>query len=374
MKRSLLIALLVISACGSNPEDIFTFEGVLQNAAGTPLRDQRVEYRWSPGTNWAFSNCGRKEPGSTVDTDKLLGFTTTDDAGVWYRQFFRAQFQYQNNSGCLRFSTQLDQTAVTIDVPVESENNQLETLKPWAPGLQSSAADGGTLLTVAIPAFQTTTPLVVDATWRTADGGILWRSLQGIEVDAGPTLAWQVPAEASETGTATLSLDLVTGFDYRTFNETPVPTFGPGGSRAVYVLSQATQQQLPVGPTPVSRGATCDSELPVCPFTDGQLVARPFADNMVTITLPRPAVIRRIALRGIDFTQTIIGVMHADSPEPQQFFRVGDVASGALIADFSAEAADFAVFEAAPDATPLPGTRFTVMLQGTQAMEISLYE
>ena len=330
--RTFVVALGLV-ACGSNPEDIFSYKGRVLSGAGEPVPDASVVLRWTPElvgapTSFCF--------GSTFDRNGMMQATpkkpratplttvATDTKGAFVAEVFRAQLEYQTAAACLRVETETGADAKSwVDFFWQgTQHGTTPDLQPWRHEAKAVRGDGGWAVTtrgLELAADASVDSVSLVGSLRTGDGGLAW-AVAATSDDGGSPVLW-VEDGALEDFEVTTTLDVLQSSSTESLGGGP---FGGGRGRVGLPPVGATQRNavtLPRGAAAASRGATCDGFVGVCPLTDGALASTSLDGGVLRFHLAAPAVVRSVVLRGV---ATASGV-------PVVAVRLRDVASGAQV-------------------------------------------
>lgn len=282
MRTALLLILL--PGC-FNPDDIFPVRGSITSAGS--LAGQTV--RLLRDADLESSQLG------TCSEAKAFKQTTTDEAGNFAFDVFRAQAQSLTNFGqfCFRVETTFPSgTTAFSDLRVDREID----LPPFPDWLAQPTRSDGVLHFVPLVPLPAAESLEGDqlnhrAEWLTDDGGIAWvvddrfLSLEGAPVRL--PMAFDDAVLEDFAGNVHLS-----GRWTRVVESTG--PLGGGGATTIEVRSGQTLR-LAGTRVPVSRGLPCPD---ACPATDGDLTEQDAGVVDVTISLPTPRALSAVVVRG----------------------------------------------------------------------------
>jgi hypothetical protein len=305
MRPLFLGALLLLLTGCFNPDDILPVHGTLTSV--DPVAGQVVHLLRDPVA----------ESGPTCSEAKPFKEIAADDSGNYSFDVFRAQATKLTGNGqfCFRVDTAFASgSTVFTDIMGLSGDRALPPFPDWRAQPQRT---GGVLY------FDPIAPLPADemaagdqlthrAEWFTDDGGLAWVTDDRVgEVDLanmGALVVKRVP----------MPFDDVTLEDFSgavrlraqvTIVEADIGPFGGGAT----TYEAASGQALPLSGSrvPLSRGLACPALGSPCPLTDGDLTpvdagSDPFFK--VTLTLPAPATLSSIVIRGAETESTLLGV------------------------------------------------------------------
>jgi hypothetical protein len=297
-----LVAALALTGC-FNPDDIFPVKGALSSpdsVSGQAVRLLRQSTLASSGT------CAGATPFKS---------TTTDDAGAYGFEIFRAQAQRLTGFGqfCFRVDTSFPSGGGSfIDLQQVSGELRLPPLLDWraAPRLE----DGGLSFTAAGPRpspegqAEGRSTALHHVDFLTSDGGVAWRLDERADDLAGLPQPLELSSEVLEDFSGRLELTARVTHGGQ--------ALGPFGGDT-FTVEARSGDVLPVAGTrvPLSRGLECPGFGSPCPFTDGSLErADAGAAQALRFTLPVPRPVSTVVLRGVEMpaNQLLVSITTPD--------------------------------------------------------------
>jgi hypothetical protein len=296
-------ALVIVSLSGCfNPDDIFPLHGSvtsLDPVQGQPvrlLRDAVIDGR------------------SKCDDATAFKETTTDEAGNFSFDVFRAQAQKLTGFGqfCFRVETDFpSQSLAFADLRLDTETT-LPTFPDWRaqPRLENGVVHFEPL--TPLPAEETLEgdQLVHRAEWLTADGGVAW-VMDDRFIDPQTGMLVRVPMPLDDAALEDFSGSVRMRAQLSKFEA----ALGPfGGSGSLIEARSGETLQLTGSRIPVSRGLACPALGTPCPLTDGRLDAADAGTSQsLTLTLSTPVPLSAVVVRGAETDALLVGVLLKDA-------------------------------------------------------------
>lgn len=310
MKRSLLLV-MVLAGC-FNPDDIFPVHG--QVTSLDPVEGQVVRLLRDPAPAIGPS-CTDARPFKETQVDAEGNFTF---------DVFRAQAMKLTGGApfCFRVETTFASgSVVSTELLALSGEESLPPFPDWR--AQPRRVDGVLLFEPVRPlpeveSFETD-QLAHRAEWRTADGGLAWAAddlVTGFDADTMALVPLRRPLGFTDAALEDFSGTVV--LHARTTIVAAEET--AFGNRSAHTLELQSGQTLPLAGqrTPFSRGLSCPPQADPCPLTDGALTPVDAGNSLgtntvLTFTLPAPALLSELVLRGVETDALLMGVQLLDA-------------------------------------------------------------